>query len=63
LTENVDIDKLPIIDVEYYFLNLRPKSVGEVIESKYRCNNVVTDEKGTHECRSINGKLHKFIRY
>jgi hypothetical protein len=23
LTENVDIDKLPIIDVEYYFLNLR----------------------------------------
>jgi hypothetical protein len=34
LTENVDVDKLPIIDVEYYFINLRAKSVGEIIESK-----------------------------
>jgi hypothetical protein len=53
LTENIDIDKLPIIDVEYYFLQLRAKSVGEIIESKYRCNNIVTDEKGTHECRAV----------
>jgi hypothetical protein len=53
LTENVDIDKLPIIDVEYYFIHLRAKSVGEVVESKYRCNNIVTDDKGTHECRAI----------
>ena len=44
LTENVDIDNLPIIDVEYYFINLRAKSVGEVIESKYRCNNQVDDK-------------------
>jgi hypothetical protein len=28
ITENVDIDKLPIVDVEYYFINLRGKSVG-----------------------------------
>ena len=41
LTEGVDIEKLPIVDVEYYFLNLRAKSVGEVIDSKYRCNNIV----------------------
>ena len=41
LTENIDIEKLPIIDVEYYFINLRAKSVGEVIESKYKCNNEV----------------------
>jgi len=41
LTEGVDIDKLPIIDVEFYFINLRAKSVGEVIESKYKCNNEV----------------------
>ena len=53
LTENIDIDKLPIIDVEYYFIHLRAKSVGEIVESKYRCNNEVTDEKGTHECRNI----------
>ena len=41
LTEGVNIEKLPIIDVEYYFVNLRAKSVGEVVESRYRCNNVV----------------------
>ena len=41
LTEGINIDKLPIIDVEYYFVNLRAKSVGEVVESKYKCNNEV----------------------
>lgn len=41
LTEGVDIEKLPIIDVEYYFINLRAKSVGEVVETRYRCNNKV----------------------
>jgi hypothetical protein len=49
LTEGVNIEKLPIIDVEYYFINLRAKSVGEVVESRYRCNNVVNDV----ECGNI----------
>ena len=49
LTEGVNIEKLPIIDVEYYFVNLRAKSVGEVVESRYRCNNVVDDV----ECGNI----------
>lgn len=43
ITEGVDIDKLPIIDVEYYFINLRAKSVGEVVQSRYKCNNTVND--------------------
>jgi len=49
LTEDIDIDKLPIIDIEYYFINLRAKSVGEVVESKYRCNNEVDGQ----ECNNI----------
>lgn len=49
LTEGVNIEKLPIIDVEYYFINLRAKSVGEVVESRYRCNNKVDDV----ECGNI----------
>ena len=49
LTENVDIEKLPIVDVEYYFLNIRAKSVGEVVDSRYRCNNIVADK----ECGNI----------
>ena len=49
LTESVDIDKLPIIDIEYYFVNLRSKSVGEVVEARYRCNNMVNDV----ECNNV----------
>jgi hypothetical protein len=41
LTEDVDIDKLPILDVEFYFINLRARSVSEVVETRYRCENVV----------------------
>jgi hypothetical protein len=44
ITDGINFDKLPIIDVEYYFINLRAKSVGEVIETKYRCNNQVNDK-------------------
>lgn len=39
LTENIDIDRLPVVDVEYYFINLRSKSVGEIVENTYICNN------------------------
>ena len=49
LTENIDIDALPIIDIEYYFVNLRAKSVGEIVESRYKCNNIV----GETECGNI----------
>ena len=49
LSDDVDIDKLPIIDIEYYFINLRAKSVGEIVESRYRCNNIVEDK----ECGNI----------
>ena len=44
LTENLNIDSLPIIDVEFYFLNLRARSVGEIIQNKYRCENLVNQE-------------------
>lgn len=41
LTENINIEKLPVVDVEYYFINLRAKSVGEMVENTYLCNNEV----------------------
>lgn len=44
LSKDVDIDDLPIIDIEYYFVQLRAKSVGEISESKYRCNNEVEEK-------------------
>ena len=44
LTEGINIDSLPVIDVEYYFINLRARSVGEVVESEYICNNIVNGD-------------------
>jgi len=41
ITEDIIIDKLPVIDVEYYFLHLRARSVGEIVENKYVCTNEV----------------------
>jgi len=41
LTENIDINKLPVIDIEYYFINLRARSIGEVVENEYICTNEV----------------------
>ena len=46
LTEKFDVDSLPVLDIEYYFLNLRARSVGEVVENKYRCDNQITTEAG-----------------
>jgi hypothetical protein len=41
ITEDVNIDKLPVIDIEYYFINLRARSVGEIVENRYVCTNEV----------------------
>jgi hypothetical protein len=46
LTEGIDIESLPLLDVEFYFLNLRARSVGEVVENKYKCTSMV----GEKEC-------------
>lgn len=44
VTKDVDIEKLPVLDIEYYFIHLRARSVGEVVENKYKCENVVEDK-------------------
>ena len=51
LTPDVDIESLPVIDVEYIFLQLRARSVGEIVENKYTCTNEVngTQCNGTLE--------------
>ena len=35
--DQVDIDKLPLFDMEYIFLNIRSKSVGEIAKLKVKC--------------------------
>lgn len=44
LTGSVNIEELPIVDIEYYFLQLRARSVGEIVKTRYRCENLVDDK-------------------
>ena len=37
ITRGVKIDELPTFDIEYLFLNIRAKSIGELIEIKVTC--------------------------
>ncbi|NBU97630.1 MAG: baseplate protein [Spirochaetia bacterium] len=37
LTKDIEIDTLPIFDIEYLFLNIRSKSVGEEIDLEVTC--------------------------
>ena len=39
LNSDFDVESLPLSDLEFLFLNLRARSVGEVVELQYKCNN------------------------
>lgn len=51
--DKIDVDSLPILDLEYIFLQLRARSIGEIIELQYRCNNDIADGEETKKCNSI----------
>jgi len=36
IVESVNVDKLPYFDLEYIFLNIRAKSIGEIVKMEYR---------------------------
>jgi hypothetical protein len=41
LTEDIDVELLPISDLEFVFFNLRARSISEVVELRYKCNNKI----------------------
>jgi hypothetical protein len=49
LTENFKVEELPIFELEYLFLQLRARSVGEVVDLKYSCNNKIWDDEGNEK--------------
>jgi len=54
ILDEMDIENIPLFDLEYLFLNLRARSIGEVIELSYKCNNEVTNTEGqTSKCNNI----------
>ena len=49
--DDVDTETLPITDLEYFFLHLRARSIGEIVDLQYKCNNKVKDDAGEEvEC-------------
>jgi DNA-directed RNA polymerase subunit M/transcription elongation factor TFIIS len=57
LIDDVDVESLPIFDLEYIFLNLRARSVNEVVNLQYKCNNKIKTEDGEED---VCGSLEKF---
>ena len=49
LVSKIDIEELPTFDLENLFMNLRAKSVSEVINLRYTCNNDVPSEDGENK--------------
>lgn len=45
LTESVNVDALPFFDIDYLFIALRAKSVGETVTVNFICNNKVEDKE------------------
>jgi hypothetical protein len=43
--DEVDIDEMAVLDLEFFFLNLRARSIGEIVDLQYKCNNTVKNEK------------------
>ena len=39
--DEIDVDNLPTFDLEYLFMNMRARSVEEVVDLQYKCNNIV----------------------
>ena len=46
ILDEIDVDSLPTFDLEFLFMNLRARSVEEIVDLKYKCNNVVLNDKG-----------------
>lgn len=45
----LDVDSLPMVDLEYLFLNLRAKSKGELLDAKFSCKALVPKENDGSE--------------
>lgn len=43
IDEDVNVDSLPFFDIDYLFIALRAKSIGESIDIKFTCNNTLPD--------------------
>ena len=57
LTDNFDIEKLPIFELEFLFLKLRSKSVNSTSELQFRCKNLVEEAEKEYEDDNSSGMM------
>lgn len=55
ILDDINVNDLPTFDLEYLFFNLRARSVDEVVDLKYKCNNTIKGEDG--EEKKCNGTV------
>jgi hypothetical protein len=48
--DDIDVENMATFDIEHLFIQLRARSVGEVVQLNYNCNNKVKDEEGEKIC-------------
>jgi DNA-directed RNA polymerase subunit M/transcription elongation factor TFIIS len=54
IIDDIDVKNLPLFDLQHLFINLRSRSVNEIITLSYRCNNNIITEDGIEEkCNSL----------
>ena len=42
--DDVDVDALPMVDLELLFIHLRARSMGEIMDVYYKCTNLIEDK-------------------
>jgi hypothetical protein len=48
--DDIDVENMATFDIEHLFIQLRARSVGEVVQLNYNCNNKIKDEEGEKIC-------------
>jgi hypothetical protein len=56
----LDVDILPTFDIEYLFLQLRAKSVNNVLDLRYECRNTLRD-KSQRTSETDDGRCHNTV--
>jgi predicted peroxiredoxin len=49
IDSNFDVNKMAAFDLEYFFIHLRARSIGEKVNMSFRCKNTINEE----ECNNL----------
>jgi hypothetical protein len=49
--DKIDVESLPLYEIEYLFLNLRARSIGEIVSLEYVCENTIDLPEGKRKCK------------